>query len=157
MASDRKTWMGRLQEAQKTLVAQAGVDSAKIAFIGYCFGGASVLEYLRVVGGVQGVVSFHGGLDLVAGDWSATPNGGRALILTGFEDPLANASKLLELENNLTKAGVDWEVSIYGHTKHGFTRPDSERANKSPVAAYNGQSDRRSWLAMRRFLEEIFA
>ena len=70
-----------------------------------------------------------------------------ALILTGFDDPMAASSTLLKLE----------QVNTYGHTKHGFTNPGSDRANKPDVIAYNAQSDRRSWAAMERFLQEIFA
>jgi len=70
---------------------------------------------------------------------------------------MAKPSVLLELQKNLTQAGVDWEVNIYGNTKHGFTRPDSDRTNKPEVIAYNSQSERRSWAAMRRFLDEIFS
>jgi dienelactone hydrolase len=157
-ADDRKTWMGRLKQAHATLAAQAGVDSTRIAFTGYCFGGTSVLEYLRNFGSeIKGVASFHGGLDQVGKDWSKTSAGGKALILTGYEDPIAPQSTLLELETSLTNAGVDWEINIYSHTKHAFTRPDAGKANNPQMVAYNPQSDRRSWAAMRRFLEEIFS
>jgi len=156
-ASDRKTWMGRLEAAKQALVAESEVEPSKIAMVGYCFGGASALEYARTVGGVAGVVSVHGGLELVGGDWTTAPPNGKALILTGFEDPMAKSSVLLDLENNMTRAGVDWQVNTYGHTKHGFTRPDSDRANKPQVIAYNEQSAKRSWAAMRGFLHEIFA
>jgi dienelactone hydrolase len=157
-ASDRTTWMGRLHAAHHALISQNGVDASKIAFIGYCFGGASVLEYLRhSCGSVRGVVSFHGGLNLVGSDWSSTPPGGKALILTGFEDPMADSTMLLDLQKGLTEADIDWEVDTYGHTKHGFTRPDSGRANRPEVIAYNQRADRRSWAAMCRFLEEIFS
>jgi dienelactone hydrolase len=156
-AQDRTSWMGRLQSARNLLAAQPGVDSSNIAFAGYCFGGASVLEYSRTIGGIQGAISIHGGLNLVDGDWSAAAAGGKVLILTGFEDPMADSKVLLQLQNSLTSAGVDWEVNTYGHTKHGFTRPDSDRANKRDVISYNAQSDERSWFAMSRFLEEIFA
>jgi dienelactone hydrolase len=157
-AGDRKTWMGRLRQAQATLAAQLGVDSARIAFTGYCFGGTSALEYLRNFSpDVKGVVSFHGGLDLVGKDWSKVSAGGKALILTGADDPAAPLSKLQELETSLTNAGVDWEVDIYSHTKHGFTRPDADKSNRPQMVAYNPQSDHRSWAAMRRFLEEVFS
>ena len=157
LAGDRKTWMGRLRAAREMLAAQDGVDASKVAFIGYCFGGASVLEYLRTVGGVRGVVSFHAGLDLVAPDWSNAPAGGMALVLTGAEDPLAPPAALQALQQGMTSADVNWEVHIHGHTRHGFTNPNADRANKPNVIAYNAQSDRRSWDAMSRFLHEAFA
>jgi dienelactone hydrolase len=156
-ASDRKTWMGRLQAAQQALAAQPAVDGSRVAIMGYCFGGASALEYLRAVGGVKGAVSLHGGLDLVGPDWGAASAGGKALILTGAEDPMAAAPKLLELQQAMSAAGVDWEANVYSHTKHGFTRPDSDRANKPQVIAYRKQSERRSWAALVRFLDEVLA
>jgi dienelactone hydrolase len=156
-AGDRNEWMGRLKAAQSSLQAQPATDPLKVAFIGYCFGGASVLEYVRTVGGIRGAVSFHGGLELVGKEWGATSTGAKVLVLTGADDPAATAPALLELQQNLTTAAVDWEVDIYSHTKHGFTNPDSDKANRPQFAAYNAQSDSRSWTAMQRFLEEIFS
>lgn len=156
-AGDRNEWMGRLKAAQAALLAQPATDRSKVALVGYCFGGASVLEYVRTVGGIRGAVSFHGGLELVGKEWGATSAGAKVLVLTGADDPAATASALLELQQNLTTAGIDWEVDIYSQTKHGFTNPDSDKANRPQFAAYNAQSDRRSWAAMHRFLEEIFS
>lgn len=156
-AGDRRTWMGRLKAAHETLAAQPGVDTDNIASIGYCFGGASVLEYARTTGGVKGVVSFHGGLNLVLPDWTGASTKGKVLILTGADDPMAASDTLLAVQNGMTAAGVDWETNIYGHTKHGFTNPNSDRANKPQVIAYSAQADKRSWAAMVRFLAEIFA
>jgi dienelactone hydrolase len=153
---DSHTWMGRLREAHRALLAQSRVDPARTAMIGYCFGGTSALEYSRTIGGIRGAISFHGGLNRVGRDWSAAPAGTKLLILTGFEDPRADMASLLELEQRLMGAKIDWEVDIYSKTKHGFTRPDSDRANK-PQLGYNAQSDRRSWSAMSRFLAEIFS
>lgn len=152
--ADRGLWMGRLQAAHKTLAAQAGVDASRIAMVGHCFGGASALEYQRTVGGIAGAVAIHAGLDLVGGDWSAAP-GGQVLVLTGFDDPMAAPASLLALQEAMNGAGVHWEVNNYGHTRHGFTRPDSDRANKPDVVAYHAVSAQRAWRAMRHFLHDV--
>ncbi|WP_322044708.1 dienelactone hydrolase family protein [Paraburkholderia sp. J67] len=154
---DRATWMGRLRAAHETLVAQPGVDGSRIVFTGYCFGGASVLEYLRTGAGVAGVVSLHGGLDLLGDDWQAARAGTKALVLTGFDDPMAAAPKLLALQQHLNAAKIDWEVDSYGLTRHGFTNPHADRAGRPEVIAYNAQAERRSWAAMCRFLAEALA
>jgi dienelactone hydrolase len=156
-ASDRKTWMGRLQAAQQTLAAQPRVDGSRIAFTGYCFGGASVLEFLRTGADVAGVVSLHGGLDLVGDDWQAARAGSKALVLTGFDDPMASAPKLLAVQQAMNTARIDWEVNSYGLTRHAFTNPNADRANRPEVLAYSAQADRRSWAAMSRFLAEVLA
>ena len=156
-ASDRAEWMGRIRAAIDTLADSADLDVSRSALAGYCFGGASALEYLRTQRHVAGVVSLHGGLDLVGQDWSAARTSSKALVLTGAEDPMASESSLAFLQRGLTQSGVDWEVNLYGHVKHGFTRPDADRANKPQVIAYSESAARRSWLAMSRFLQEVLA
>ena len=157
VAGDRAQWMGRIGAAVETLARSADLDISRIALAGYCFGGASALEYLRTQRNVAGVVSLHGGLDLVGQDWSAARTSSKALVLTGSQDPMASESSLAFLQRGLTQSGVDWEVNLYGHVKHGFTRPDADRANKPQVIAYSESAARRSWQAMSRFLEEVLA
>ena len=41
---------------------QPGVDPARLAVIGYCFGGTAAVEFARTGAPARGVVSFHGGL-----------------------------------------------------------------------------------------------
>lgn len=157
LASDRAQWMGRIHAAVDTLAQHAGLDVARIALAGYCFGGASALEYLRTQRDVAGVVSLHGGLDLVGQDWRAARTSSRALVLTGAQDPMASESSLAFLQRGLTQSGVDWEVNLYGHVKHGFTRPDADRAGQPQAIAYSATAARRAWSAMGRFLHETLA
>ena len=65
---------------------QPSVDPARVAAIGYCFGGTAALELARTGADLAGVVSFHGGLD------SPTPADARTikakvLVLHGADDP----------------------------------------------------------------------
>ena len=69
LLGDRETWMGRVEAARRSLVTQTSVDGTRIAAIGYCLGGSTVLEFARFGSDVMGVVSFHGGLDFVGADW----------------------------------------------------------------------------------------
>lgn len=157
VAGDRAQWMGRIDAAVETLARSAYLDISRIALAGYCFGGASALEYLRTQRNVAGVVSLHGGLDLVGQDWRAARTTSKALVLSGAQDPMASESSLAFLQRGLTQSGVDWEVNLYGHVRHGFTRPDAHRANQPQVIAYSESAARRSWLAMSRFLQEALA
>ena len=129
-------------------------DPKRVAAIGYCFGGTTVLELARAGADVAGVVSFHGGLD------SPTPDDGKnirckVLALHGGDDPFVAAKDIAAFEDELRKAGVDWQLVSYGGAVHSFT--DSNAGNdNSKGAAYNEKADKRSWEAMKNFFAEIF-
>jgi dienelactone hydrolase len=122
-------------------------DVARVAAIGFCFGGKCVLDLARSGADVAGVASFHGLYD-------APPfaNGGitaKVLVLHGWEDPLDPPETVLALAKELTDATVDWQIVSYGHTVHGFTNPARE-------TMYSPAADRRSWQALTNFLGELF-
>jgi dienelactone hydrolase len=130
------------------------VDGKRLAAIGYCFGGTTVLELARSGAEVRGVVSFHGGLD--------TPNPGDAknikgavLALHGADDPHVPPRQVAAFEEEMRSAGVDWQMIVYGGAVHGFTNP-ANGSNPSTGVAYDEKADRRSWEAMRSFFTEIF-
>jgi len=122
-------------------------DPARVAAIGFCFGGKCVLDLARSGADVTGVVSFHGLYDA-----PAFPNGdikAKVLVLHGWDDPLDPPETVVALAAEMTQAKVDWQINSYGHTVHGFTNPARE-------GMYNPVSDARAWLAMKNFLAEIF-
>ena len=103
---------------------------------------------------VKGVVSFHGLLG--APDNSLDkPIKAKVLALHGHDDPLATPEQVLAFEQEMTLAAVDWQLQCYGHTAHAFTNPLANDPDNGMV--YRAQTDRRSWLAMKNFLAEIFA
>jgi len=151
---DRPLMRRRAQAALQVLADNKLVDRKRIAAIGYCFGGGTVLELARSGADLAGVVSFHGNLD--------TPNPadaknikGKILVQHGGSDPYVPAEQLAAFEKEMGDAGVNWQVIIYGGAVHSFTNPDSG-TDPSKGAAYNEQADRRSWLAMKQFFEETF-
>jgi dienelactone hydrolase len=156
LLGDRDTWMGRVEAARRGLVAQTNVDGTRIAAIGYCLGGSTVLEFARLGSDIAGVVSFHGGLDLVGAEWNAPRVKARLLLCTGAEDPLVPWTALTTFQNNLRNGGVNWELDIYSRAKHSFTRPDAAARSTPDRSGYDSQADRRSWRAMLNFLSEIF-
>ena len=130
------------------------VQDDKIAAIGYCFGGTTVLELARSGANVAGVVSFHGGLD------SLTPNDakqikGSVLVLHGADDPLVLAEEVAAFQKEMREAKVDWQMISYGNAVHSFTNPEASKAKIEGVA-YNAKADRRSWKAMKVFFKELF-
>lgn len=129
------------------------VDTKRIAAIGYCFGGTTVIELARSGAQISGVVSFHGGLD------SPTPADGKnikcpLLICHGADDPLEKPADLEAFENELRAAKVDWQLIMYGGAVHAFTQPDP--GFTMPGVAYNQKADLRSWEDMKLFFAEIF-
>jgi dienelactone hydrolase len=146
----------RANAALAALKAQPDVDVARLAAIGFCFGGTTVLELARCGADLKGVVSFHGGLQTAA---PAQPGSvtAKVLVCTGADDPMIPPAQVAEFEDEMRKAGADWQVIAYGNTVHSFTNPDAGKTVKLDGVAYNAQTDKRSWAAMRSFFDEIFA
>ncbi len=150
---DRPLMRGRIQAALDLLKGLPKVDPKRIAAIGYCFGGTTVLELARSGADIAGVVSFHGGLDT---PMPAEPGQVKAkvLVLHGGDDPLVPPEQVNGFEAEMRKAGVDWQLVAYGGTVHSFTNPQANDPARG--VAYDAKSDRRSWQAMRSFFDEIF-
>jgi dienelactone hydrolase len=128
------------------------VDPKRLGAMGYCFGGLAVLELARAGAPLAGVVSFHGILDTKTPE-DAKNVMAKILVCAGADDPLVPPAQVAGFEQEMTKAGVDWQVVTYGGAKHAFTNPD---ANRPPVLQYNAAADARSWEAMRSFWFELF-
>jgi dienelactone hydrolase len=130
-------------------------DSARLAAIGYCMGGALSLEAARDGAPLKGIVSFHGalqtGMPAQAGKMNA-----KILVITGADDPFVPAAQVNAFADEMTKAGADWQIISYGGVKHSFTNPEAGRVG-NPGIEYNKSADERSWKAMRTFFNEIFA
>lgn len=142
----------RLKAGLEQLKKIKGIDQQKLAAIGYCFGGTAVLELARGGAPLKAVVSFHGGLD------SPEPAIGKnitakVLALHGADDPFEPAADLTAFENEMRTNKIDWQLIKYGNTVHSFTEKAAGSDN-SKGAAYNADSDRRSWAAMKAFLTE---
>jgi dienelactone hydrolase len=154
MVDDRDRWMGRVGAAHTALADQPEFDDAGVVLLGYCFGGSSVLEYVRTGAKVAGAISIHGGLDLLAPDWSsARPTS--VLVCTGVEDPMATAEMRDRLTEAMDDAGMDWQVHLYSGTKHAFTSPMAQHSPMPDVIAYQPRSAARAWRATVDFLGEL--
>ena len=152
--NDRKLCRDRAAAGLEVLKKRPQVDPARIAAIGYCFGGMVVLEMARGGAELKGVVSFHGSL--------ATPKPGDAksirgkvLVLHGADDPFESPAEIAAFQEEMRRAGVDWQMVYYGGAVHSFTNPESGKSGIKGVG-YNEAADRRSWMAMRLFFDEIF-
>jgi dienelactone hydrolase len=152
--SDSAVWRGRIRAAVDTLAAHPLVDKGRIGAIGYCFGGSTVIELALSGADVCAVVSFHGGLDgLQLQD--AKNVKAKVLSCTGADDPLVPLADVKAFEEAMREGKVaDWQVVVYGGTKHSFTDPETP---DTPNTGYNKAADQRSWAAMTALFEEVFA
>ena len=151
---DRKMLQQRIQAALNAVKLLPWVDDKKIAAIGFCFGGLCVLDLARTGTDVKGVVSFHGLLN-APGNNEANTIAAKVLALHGHDDPMVPSEQVLAFQEEMTNAGADWQFHSYGNTMHAFTNPVANDPDFGTV--YQPDADRRSWLAMKNFLEEVFS
>ncbi|MDD2800652.1 MAG: dienelactone hydrolase family protein, partial [Methylococcales bacterium] len=130
------------------------VDDSKIAAMGFCFGGLCVLDLARAGADLKGVVSFHGLLG-APDNLQSNSIKAKVLALHGHDDPMGPIEQVVAFEQEMTKAGADWQLHTYGHTMHAFTNPKANDPAFGTV--YQANADKRSWLAMKNFLAEVFA
>lgn len=152
--ADRDLLRRRVAAGLDVLEKSELTDQKRVAAIGYCFGGTTVLELARSGADIAGVVSFHGGLD------SPRPDDGRnikckVLVMQGADDPFVTPKDMAAFEDEMRKNRVDWELIKYGGAVHSFTQWDAGSDN-SKGAAYNEEADKRSWEEMKQFFAEIF-
>jgi dienelactone hydrolase len=149
---DRSLLQSRITQALATMQAQEEVDANRCAAIGFCFGGLCVLDLARIGTDIKGVISFHG-LFNPPGNTGDKKIRAKVLALHGNEDPMVPVDAVTALESELTAAGADWQIHVYGKTMHAFTNPEANMAEMGMM--YNADADRRSWQTMKNFLEEI--
>ena len=160
------------QVGTKTALAEARFDAAveilqknyfsdpnNIAAIGYCFGGAVVMNMARMGKPLKGVASFHGGLGgLVPIDSSRQSSIAPMLVLNGAEDPFVTAEQKQQFQQEMNAAGVTYEFVDYPGALHSFTNPGADALGEKfelPLK-YDQQADDDSWQKLKEFLPGVF-
>jgi len=151
---DRALMRARIAAALVTFRRMPFVDAERIAAIGYCFGGTTVLELARSGADVLGVASFHGGLD-TPDPADARRIRGRVLVLHGADDPFVPQAQVAALEQEMQQAGVSYRVVQYPGAVHSFTVTEAGD-DPSKGMAYNEAADAASWQELVTFLAEMF-
>ena len=151
---DRALLQRRINRAVGVLREQPEIDPERIAAIGFCFGGLCVLDLARSGADVRGVVSLHG-LFAPPQPHPRKPITAKVLALHGNDDPMVPVEAVEALESELSAAGADWQIHVYGGAMHAFTNPKANDPEFGTV--YNATADRRAWIATENFLEEVFA
>ena len=135
------------------LAAQDEVDAARVAAIGFCFGGTMALHMARAGTALKAAVGFHSGLATAA---PAKPGAVKAKILAliGADDPLIPPQQRSDFEAEMRAAGADWQMVIYGGVQHSYTNPGAARVN-IPGIVYDEAAERRAWTAMRNLFDDV--
>jgi dienelactone hydrolase len=153
--SNRALMQARAQAGLDQLLKFPGVDPARVAAQGYCFGGGVVLELARSGANLAGVVSFHGSLETPHPEQAKNIKG-KVLVLHGADDAVVTQDEVRAFMEEMKQAGVDWRLTQFGGAVHSFTNPKAGNDN-SRGAAYNARADERSWKEATEFYREIFS
>lgn len=131
----------------EVLKAQPMVDPARLAGVGYCFGGTVGVELVETGAPMVGFISVHGAFKNFTPE-AAKNIKGRVLILHGAEDPVAPLEEVTALVSQLRAAKVNFEVNIYSGAAHAFTKPQNPSESRA---------DEEYKVAMARFLKDVLA
>jgi dienelactone hydrolase len=153
---DPKMSQRRFDAALAKLKSYSQTDTTKIAAIGYCFGGAQVLNMARLGENLKGVVSFHGNLMGVPADKNTLK--AAILVCHGAADPFVPAAEVGKFKKEMDAVGANYTFKAYENATHAFTNPASTENGKKfnlPIA-YNAAADSASWQDMKAFFGKIF-
>lgn len=147
----------RFEKALELLKKNPQVKTAKIAAIGYCFGGGVVLEMAKRGVNLQGVVSFHGILNTPTLPKKNKINT-RVLVLNGASDTMVPSAEIQKFKKEMDLAEVKYKFVNYPNAKHAFTNPQADKIGKihNIEIAYNREADLASWSEMKGFFDDIF-
>jgi dienelactone hydrolase len=153
---DKRQHTGELYKDREKMRAlmQGALDAAKnkganienAVAIGYCFGGAAVLEFARSGADLKGFATFHGGLKTPQGQ-NYTQTRGKILIMHGSADKAITMDQFAELAKELESTGIDHEMITYGGAQHAFTVFGGNR--------YQEAADKKSWKRFTQFLADM--
>ena len=145
----------RCRAALDVVRAHPATDPSRLGAIGFCIGGAAVIELARDGADLACVVGFHSGF--IEGSPPSDDINIRAklLLCQGADDPVVTAAQRDAFLDRMTDAGIDWQLHLYGGVGHSFTNPLIDAWNL-PGFAYDAGADRRSWSAMLALFDETF-
>jgi len=122
-----------------------GANIENAVAMGYCFGGAAVLELARSGVDLKGFATFHGGLKTPQGQ-NYTKTRGEILIMHGSADTAITMDQFADLAKELESTGISHEMITYGGAQHAFTVFGGKR--------YQETADEKSWKRFTEFLAD---
>lgn len=150
-------WRKRAEAGLSVLKSQKEVDGSKLAAIGYCFGGSTVMQMAYADSAVKLVGSFHGSLPPAPDDVKSIK--ARVFVAHGRDDAFIPKDRIVAFQKRLDETKAKWDMTIYSGARHGFTNPKADalgKGNGIANLAYNKSVDRASWAALHQALAETF-
>ncbi|HET6545864.1 MAG TPA: dienelactone hydrolase family protein [Rhodanobacteraceae bacterium] len=153
--ADRKLMRARINAALDQLRAQAKsapIDLQRLAAIGFCFGGAAVLDLARSGADIAAVVTFHG--DLKTDDPALAKNIKASVLAMNGANDRGTMPDAPAFEDEMRGSPSDWQFVVFGGAVHCFTETD---AHSPPGCVYDAKVARRAYALMHSWLDEAFA
>jgi dienelactone hydrolase len=120
-----QTMQSRFNAAREQLAKQPSVDPTRIGAVGYCFGGAVVLNMARAGADLAGVAGFHASLGLNTPAPAPGAVKAKILVLNGADDPFVKKEQYVTFKSELDAAKADYKVIEYPGAVHAFTNPEA--------------------------------
>ena len=143
----------RFNAARSELVKQASVNPAEIGAVGYCFGGAVVLNMARSGADLAAVAGFHASLGLNTPAPAPGAVKAKVLIMNGADDPFVKREQYDALKKDFDAAKVDYRIIEYPGAVHAFTNPEATELGKKfnlPLR-YDAKADQESKAEAAKF------
>ncbi len=154
ITANLENWRRRALLGLDVLRHQEQVDPKQMAAIGYCFGGATVMQMAYSGADLAGVVSFHGSLPSPGAEDMGRIKA-KILVEHGGADSFVPAERVSQFQQAMEQAKADWTFVVHGGATHSFTNPEAAKAG-IPGLNYSPTADHRSWQDMRDFFHELF-
>jgi dienelactone hydrolase len=128
--NDPKVMEARFNAARSQLVRHSSVDATHIGAVGYCFGGAVVLNMARSGADLDAVAGFHASLGLNTPTPALGTVKAKVLVLNGADDPFVKREEYEVLEKDFASAKADYHVITFPGAVHAFTNPEATELGK---------------------------
>jgi dienelactone hydrolase len=156
--NDPKVMEARFDAARAALAKQPTVDPTRLGAVGYCFGGAVVINMARAGADLLGVVGFHASLGLNTPPPAPGTVKAKVLVLNGADDPFAKKEQYQTLKAQMDAAKADYRVVEYPGAVHAFTNPEATALGKKfnlPLR-YDARVNQEAEAEASRFFAAVF-